>query len=554
VCSWTQCNPPSVGFAQGDSDPVFDYICCLDTFFDAHRADYYTELKNCHDSTATHHAQTALCDGKQATFQDEFCAREAAIQAKCEWYDDCRCAAETEFESVKADVEKLEDIFQHQWVALNQLSCYGEQMLINITDLSGCDHLSNDCEPDHAHNTDGSTPRTGCPVIVYPTPDDFIPCTEPHGSYPCQADWVSEFYGWLATEQPCTPYDDCDADVCGNPDVASNKYGANDGKRHSTYAACSNVETGVRIATCVESVGGNSYFLGNSNLELGITPYGDFGTSCPAPVDWHSARTDGIGMSSAYHGFGSGAAVLGIFLPGSPEERFALAYKTGSASGALTGGSNSLRQGKNGITVDSLTSNGLNTVTFAGHVGDLHMDMEYHLFPGDKHFTTTVTLTNNGASTIYDARYHRSFDPDNTVDAGGAYNTNNMIVSSVSGAGDALTVVSATSDAGDSFESANGVRSSVFMITDDARCKAYIGGFSNDYDYSYNTAEAWDTPQAKGYTHYGDVAIQFTFGAGDLAPGATATFRYQTAMQYLVDESEITSCAADTWAGSKVFS
>lgn len=224
VCNWHNCPQPS--FTAGDTDLVNDYICCVTEFFDDHRTAYYAELEACNTATSLHHAQVAKCDAEQATFQNQFCARENHIQQKCKWYDDCRCSTEAEFESVKSDVEDLEKIFQTQFVALKHLDCYGEKMLTEITDLSGCDNVGDDCEANYG---------ASCPQIVYTDPADFLPCDEPHSNYPCQDAFKTEFYGWLDVDQPCTPIDDCDDSFCDNQDITDGTW---TGGRKQGYASC----------------------------------------------------------------------------------------------------------------------------------------------------------------------------------------------------------------------------------------------------------------------------------------------------------------------------
>jgi len=226
VCKWDNC--PCPDFSKGDTDAVDAYICCVQEFFAEHRGHYYDERRACQISTSLHHNQTAECDRDQGHFQDTFCDRETDIQEKCSNYEQCRCAAEAEFESMKSNVEALEEIFQNQFVALKCLECYGEEMLKNITDLSGCDEVGTDCEADYP----------GCPEIVYPTPDPFINCDEPYKNYPCTASFTDEFYGWIATEQPCTPIDACGADWCGDEKVTNNMHG---GGRLGAYAECPDV-------------------------------------------------------------------------------------------------------------------------------------------------------------------------------------------------------------------------------------------------------------------------------------------------------------------------
>jgi len=302
----------------------------------------------------------------------------------------------------------------------------------------------------------------------------------------------------------------------------------------------------IRTGECAESKG-KSYFLGNEYVELGVSPVGDFGTRCSKPAGFESTRSS-IGMTSAIDGFGGSGPVIDYFLPGTPEERFGIGYKIGSDGGDLAGGSNSFMMSKSDIAIESM-SLGSNSVSFTGNLhGKLQMDCKYTLNPGEKHFLTEITMTNVASETLYDVRYHRSFDPDNTKDIGGAYSTVNTIVSTRA-AGDDVTVVSASSKAGDAFFSRTGKRSTIFFSTTDDRAVAYTGGFSNDYKYSYDHPEAFKTPQAKGFTRTADQAIQITFGLGEMVAGASTDLTYVTALEYVDTEDDIVVIACDVTDG-----
>lgn len=183
VCSWTVCTIPS--FANGDSDEVNEYMECLDTFFDTHRPErsYYTDRDNCVNKTGVHHQKTAECDGLQTSFEEAFCSRETDVADYCAEYEGCRCRKEKLWVSQEEQARDLENIFQMQFVALQHLECYGNQILANESiNLELCDQ-NNDC-----------LTYDGCPQLVYPSPDPFIECTEPHAHFPCEPDFHNEFY------------------------------------------------------------------------------------------------------------------------------------------------------------------------------------------------------------------------------------------------------------------------------------------------------------------------------------------------------------------------
>lgn len=241
VCTWEVCGFPEGGFANGDSDAVNTYMTCLERFFTQHRGGYETDRKNCEHSNDKHQAQTTLCDGKQKTFENDFCSREAKVQAKCEEYDGKRFDAETELLNVKKQVMELEQIFQAQYVALQHLLCYGDKILKKVEvqigddseegkrtnatgnhreaitgagslDLTSCDAVGDDCEGDYGDD---------CPQIVYTEPNPFVPCTEPLvGNYPCTPTFLQEYAQY---EGSFTPVNDCEA--CDDDEVKENTWG-----------------------------------------------------------------------------------------------------------------------------------------------------------------------------------------------------------------------------------------------------------------------------------------------------------------------------------------
>jgi len=298
----------------------------------------------------------------------------------------------------------------------------------------------------------------------------------------------------------------------------------------------------IRTGECSES-DGTSYFLGNEYIELGVSPRGDFGTKCLPSTGFYTGRGK-IGMTSAFSGFDGSGPFIDYFLPGTPEERFGIGYKTAGGGSTIYGGDNSLLMGKNDISISSMSVEA-DGVSFTGTLhGKIRMDCKYTLKPGEKHFDTLITFTNEASEELIDVRYHRSFDPDNTKYYGGEYRTDNKIIARRAD-GDSFTLVSATSRAGDSFFSTTGKRSTIFFMTADDRAEGFIGGFSNTYRYSYTNSAVLTTPQAKGYTHTGDEAIQITFGLGNMPAGSSTTVAYNTVLQYVDTLDDIEAIGKD---------
>jgi hypothetical protein len=210
VCQWTVCTIPD--FTSGDSDAVNDYMECLDLFFDTHRpvTEYKKDRDDCINRTAVHSNKVAECDAAQESFEQAVCNREKDVSDHCRTYEECRCSTEKELALQEESARALENVFQMQFVALQHLKCYGDEILANTSiDLSKCD-LNNVC-----------TSYTGCPQLVYNDPDPFVLCDLPQETYPCQDQFHNDNYGAFGgaaddTAVPIavactayTPVDDC---------------------------------------------------------------------------------------------------------------------------------------------------------------------------------------------------------------------------------------------------------------------------------------------------------------------------------------------------------
>ncbi|TYC54434.1 DUF4347 domain-containing protein [Zoogloea oleivorans] len=269
---------------------------------------------------------------------------------------------------------------------------------------------------------------------------------------------------------------------------------------------------------------GSEVFIGGNYIELGISSVGSFGTSSSKPGGFYGTTgSSAVGMSNDADGFGNGGDLrIDYFLPGTPEERWAVGY-----NGSTTGGYSALNS-NSGAALSSTSLTNLSSgdslgAKFTGTVGSVLKVEQTHTFKvNDKFFKTVVTLTNTSGSTLTDVRFMRSFDPDNTVYKGGSYSTTNKIENTIV-AGDGKAVVSATSAAGDAYNSAAGSTAKILFFSSDSRANVANFGFSNSNPYAMPT-------QAKGYSSTSDSGIAIMFKGGSLAAGASVSFEYFTSL------------------------
>ena len=282
-------------------------------------------------------------------------------------------------------------------------------------------------------------------------------------------------------------------------------------------------------------------FLGGNYIELGISAVGSFGTTVNAPSGFYgTSRSTQVGMSNDADGYGNGTDLrIDYFLPGSPEERWAIGYNGSSYGGfSAKNGNSGNATTLTGTSVSNQTSMNTLSATFDTTVQSTLDVTQVHTFQvDDKYFKTSVTITNVSGGTLTDVRYMRSFDPDNTVYMGGSYTTVNKVENTYSA--DGKSVVSATSQAGDSYSSAAGSTAKILFFSSDPRAYVSNFGFSNSNPYAA-------PEQAKGYTSTSDSAIAITFKLGTMAAGSSVTVEYYTSL----DTADIADTVAAIEAAS----
>ena len=282
----------------------------------------------------------------------------------------------------------------------------------------------------------------------------------------------------------------------------------------SARSASSAVEAAVTSATIDDDI-----FLQGTFIGLGISGAGSFGTDNPAPAGFLAPRRQ-LGYVFDNDGIGVGDDPLtgDFFLPGSPEEGFAVGYLTeegnlGTANVFTNVERNSLVE-VTPVSVTDLTSGSQLAAEFVGLTQDgvLGVTQTVSFDEDDRRVAVVITLTNEGDAPIYDARYIRNVDPDQDLDTRGTYTTTNTVVANFPD--DLRAVVRANGlETGEPF----------FYVSTDDRLRVSRGGFSTPSPY---VAFVYDSPSATGFTNVSDEAITITGDVGALAPGASATFQF----------------------------
>lgn len=289
-------------------------------------------------------------------------------------------------------------------------------------------------------------------------------------------------------------------------------------------------------------------FLGGDYIELGISKFGSFGTTEeePRPAGFFgTAERDNIGMSTNPTGFGVAPDLrMDFFMPGSPEERWAIGYKEG---GNPTTASNAFLSGSEDIADNTVTNQSsgskLQATSEGTYDNKLKTTQVISFNQSEKFFKNEVTVKNVSGSTLDSVRYMRSFDPDNTVDQGGEYETRNSIpFTQQAGDGKAVVIADTSLSDSDPVFVANSSRSPILFYSSDNRARVSTFGFSNDDPYE---PDAYDEALPKGTAVDDDQAITIAFDVGSLAPGASQTVVYYTSLDNRDFSEVLQDIAAD---------
>ncbi|MEK4850868.1 S-layer homology domain-containing protein [Paenibacillus sp. FSL H7-0756] len=287
--------------------------------------------------------------------------------------------------------------------------------------------------------------------------------------------------------------------------------------------------------------GGTELFLGGKFIELGISNWGNFGTLGSKPANFRGTNSRPyLGMSADHDGYGTGKDLpVDYYLPGTPEERFAVGYQIGDNTYAKSN-SAQMHSWEMPTTVvnTSQTDKGiLSATTVSTWTDTMEIKQVISFEENQKFYRNDVTLTNLTDGNWDGARYMRTMDPDNTVDQGGAYVTSNIVTHTIEEDRAAVVKASTIADTDPLYKAFNS-RAPIFFYSSDLRAKASVFGFTNTNPYAL---EAYNTPKAKNVEVKADAGITMTWDSGTLAPHASKTFTYYTSL----DERDFSEVISD---------
>ena len=275
-------------------------------------------------------------------------------------------------------------------------------------------------------------------------------------------------------------------------------------------------------------------FLKGTYLQVGVALNGRFGSSNPVPTGKGFFPTPrGSGKSYARTNLGfiadrnrdSGWIDGDFFLPGTPYEGWYVdvAGTTGKYdhSNGTSGNVGTLGD----IQVTSSSASVTHTVT----INEVTIAQTYSVpigsgtFDGDQQLSIRVTITNPTASAKSGIYYARQVDPDNNVDTGGGYSTNNQVEAKYGVSGSAYSLVSATS-------AASGVSGNSYLglFSSDARSRP--GRNTSGFSAPATAKAIYDgtglVKDVESGRTAGDAGIAMGFSLGTLNAGDSTTFDF----------------------------
>ena len=297
-------------------------------------------------------------------------------------------------------------------------------------------------------------------------------------------------------------------------------------------------------------------FLGGNYIEVGISKGGSFGTTDIAPESFNShatAHTDyKLGLISDGDGWDTGNAPTtgDFFLPGTPEERYGIAYKIGGSTYQYFVADRMTSANSSMFTVrdESDTSKGLLKAVVSGTTTEnVKIEIVYSFGTDDKYYNTEVYIKNLGSEEITELRFLRSFDPDQDADLYGEYETYNKVISNP-------VSTQKGSDTNYAMVVARGAKTldGFFFVSFDNRARAsrgvaftpsnmYQEGFwveSVEGQKTFSTEEDIEitTENINGYKKE-DSAIAIMFNLGKLKTNESAELSYYSSLDPNVIES-----------------
>ncbi len=299
-------------------------------------------------------------------------------------------------------------------------------------------------------------------------------------------------------------------------------------------------------------------FLGGKYIEVGVSESGSFGTDggIDASYGFHGGRTsegsssspiEPVGLVSDADGWEQGeeSKIGDVFLPGTEEERWIVAYELDGDTYTHIG-ADRVRYTTDDFESISTVDNSnacsrydLCAKTTAVTTDGVTIIIETHFNVEDAFYTTDATIINNTDKELTNARFIRSFDPDQDLWLNDTFDTYNKVIcnpdSSVEGSEENCAMVVARGE-----ESLEGI----FFLSIDNRARAsWRNGLSPDSAYDSDLwieeGEWANAPtdaliemthaETNGY-ELEDGGIAITVNFGTIAAGASDTTTIYTSL------------------------
>ncbi len=281
-------------------------------------------------------------------------------------------------------------------------------------------------------------------------------------------------------------------------------------------------------------------FLQGNFVEIGIAAGGSCGSFATVPAGYHGFG--GLGFVADYdqNGWAVGTPPQSgdYFLPGYPWEGWLLEFN--DVAGAEHTFINCDATGQFGVPQTSLditsagtTNSALWTGTATAGGGSVMVEQNFYFDDTDAKFFIEVTLTNTGASALTSVEYARAVDPDQEVNIGGDFITENWVEHQPDGSNNLAKVIGNGPDFGVPM---------ALQITH-PNAKAHVCPGSLDISTPDTPLDFTFAPDVNN-KYINDVGVAVAVRFPVLAPGASETFT----VIYLLNPREVGTVPISNWA------
>jgi hypothetical protein len=282
-------------------------------------------------------------------------------------------------------------------------------------------------------------------------------------------------------------------------------------------------------------------FLQGTFVEIGIAAGGSCGSFAAIPGGYH-AFAGRLGFVADYdqNGWAIGTPPQSgdYFVPGYPWEGWLCEFN--DAAGGEYTFINCDATGQFGVpqttltnTTAGTTNSALWTGTAVGGSGSLLVEQNFYFDDADAKFFIEVTLTNSGPDPLTSVEYARAVDPDQEVDLGGDFITENWVAHQPDGSNNLAKVIG------------NGPDFEVPMALqiNHPNAKAHVCPSSLDISTPDTPLDATFAPDFSS-KYIADVGVAVAVRFPELAPGASETFT----VVYLLNPREAGTVPLSNWA------